>query len=63
MDMKVNATAPPTMILANSTATIVAPASFGFGVIQTNGSRLPAFTLACPLTTAANITMSDGNDD
>ncbi len=63
MDMKVNATAPATMILANSTATIVAPASFSFGVIQTNGTRVPAFTVACPLTTAANITMSDGNDE
>jgi hypothetical protein len=63
MDMKVNATAPATMALVNSTATIVAPASFCFGVILTNGTRVPAFTVACPLTTAANITMSDGNDD
>ena len=63
MDMVVDATAAPTMSLDNGTAKIVAPASFAFVVIQANGTREPAFTLACPLTTAANITMGDGTAD
>lgn len=44
-------------------AEVVAPATFAFEFIEKNSTTSPAFTLSCPLRTAANISMSDGGGD
>lgn len=58
MDVVVNITNAPTLSLASGSAVIDSNVTFAFRVLCANQTIAPAFTLACPLHSAVNISIS-----